>query len=217
MIFPMTTNHTFNFWLSLLIFFTHIIGNLLVTKPNVELFTRLEKLTLFPPGWVFGIWFVIWALQLVLFYKTYDTQFWNNLITILFILICLGNLGSQYAGSNNLGWLVYISFIICMLVSSIVFMEKASLFYYTFSITKSATQLYVGWATLAFVLGIGVILVTDQQVVSDELYTLIGSIILTIIPIVIWTLWFKNKADYRIVTIPYFILYFAFALRHVLR
>lgn len=213
----MGTNFTFNFWLSLSVFVTHIIANLIVTKPNVELFTRLEKLTLFPPGWVFGIWFVIWTLQSILFYKTYGSEFWSNSITIFFILVCIGNLGSQYAGANNLGWFIYILLIICMLVSSVFVMEKASVFYSTFSIAKSATQLYVGWATLAFLVGTGVILVTDQQVVSDKLYTIVGSIILTIVPIVIWTLWFKDKADYRIVTIPYFVLYFAFALRLILR
>lgn len=213
----MATNFTFNFWLSLSVFVAHIIANLIVTKPNVELFTRLEKLTLFPPGWVFGIWFVIWTLQSILFYKTFGSAFWSNSITMLFVLVCIGNLGSQYAGANNLGWLIYISLIICMLVSSILFMEKASMFYSTFTIAKSATQLYVGWATLAFVVGAGVILVTDQKVVSDKLYTIVGSIILTIVPTVIWILWFKDKADYRIVTIPYFILYFAFALRLILR
>lgn len=213
----MATNFTFNFWLSLSVFVTHIIANLIVTKPNVELFTRLEKLTLFPPGWVFGIWFVIWTLQSILFYKTYRSEFWNNPLTIFFILICIGNLGSQYAGANNLGWLTYITLIICMLVSSVLFMEKASSFYSIFSISKSATQLYVGWASLAFLVGTGVILVTDQQVVSDKLYTIIGSIILVVVPIIIWTLWFKNKGDYRIITIPYFLLYFALALRLVLR
>ena len=59
--------------------------------------------------------------------------------------------------------------------------------------------------------------VMKQQVVSDKLFTIVGSIILTIVQVVIWTLWFKDKADYRIVTIPYFILYFAFALRLILR
>ena len=213
----MATNFSFNYWLSLSVFVTHIIANFIVTKPNVELFTRLEKLTLFPPGWVFGIWFVIWTLQGILFYKTNSSEFWSNSTTLLFTLVCIGNLGSQYAGANNLGWLTYILLIICMLVSSILFMEKASSFYSLFSIAKPATQLYVGWATLAFVVGLGVILVTDQQVVSDKLYTIYGSIILTIVPILIWTLWFKEKADYRIVTIPYFLLYFAFALRLILK
>lgn len=213
----MVTNFTFNYWLSLTVFVTHIIANFIVTKPNVELFARLEKLTLFPPGWVFGIWFVIWTLQGILFYKTVGSEFWSNSITLFFVLICIGNLGSQYAGANNLGWLTYVLLIICMLVSSIIFMEKASASYQIFSIAKSATQLYVGWATLAFLVGLGVILVTDQQVVSDKLYTIIGSTILAIVPIVIWTLWLKDKADYRIVTIPYFILYFAFALRLILK
>jgi hypothetical protein len=213
----MTTNYLFNFWLSLSVFVAHIITNFIVTKPNVELFTRLEKLTLFPPGWVFGIWFVIWTFQSILFYKTFGSEFWSNSNTLFFILVCLGNLGSQYAGANNLGWLIYIMLIICMLVSSIVFMEKAFVYYSTFSIAKSATQLYVGWASLAFLVGLGVVLVTDQQIVSDKLFTIIGSIILTIVPIVIWTLWFKDKADYRIVTTPYFILYFAFTLRIMLR
>ncbi len=213
----MINNYTFNFWLSFLVFIVHIIANLVVTKPSVELFTRLERLTLFPPGWVFGIWFVIWALQSILFYQTYGSEFWSNSITILFTLVCMGNLGSQYAGANDLGWLIYISLIICMLVSSILFMEKASVFYSTFSITKSATQLYVGWATLAFVVGTGVVLVTDRQVVSDKTYTIIGSALLLIVPIVVWTLWIKDKIDYRIVTIPYFILYIAFALRQTIR
>ncbi|AEI48248.1 tryptophan-rich sensory protein [Runella slithyformis] len=213
----MLSNYTFNFWLSLFVFAAHIIANLMVTKPNVELFTRLEKLTLFPPGWVFGIWFVIWILQSILFYKTYGSEFWSNSVTLLFILVCVGNLGSQYAGANNLGWLIYILLISCMLVCSVLFMEKTSSFYAMFSIAKSATQLYVGWASLAFLVGTGVILVTDQQVVSDKLYTMIGSIILVIVPIVIWSLWFKDKGDYRMVTIPYFLLYFAFTLRVMLR
>lgn len=212
----MATNFTFNFWLSFGVFTTHIIANLVVTKPNIELFNRLEKLTLFPPEWVFGIWFVIWTLQSILFYKTFGSEFWSNSITILFILVCIGNIGSQYAGSNNLGWLTYISLIICMLISSTLFMEQASDFYSTFSIVKSATQLYVGWASLAVVVGTGVILVTDQQIVSDRLYTIIGSVILVIIPMVIWTLWFK-ETDYRIVSFPYFLLYFAFALRLILK
>jgi hypothetical protein len=213
----MTTNFTFNYWFSLTVFVTHILANLIITKPNVELFTRLEKLTLFPPGWIFGIWFVIWTLQSILFYKTNGSEFWSNQITLLFILVCIGNLGSQYAGANNLGWFIYISLIICMLVSSILLMEKASSFYSIFTISKSATQLYVGWASLAFVVGTGVIIVTDQQVVSDKLFTIIGSIILAIVPLVIWILWFKGKGDYRIVTIPYFLLYFGFALRLIIR
>jgi hypothetical protein len=213
----MATHFTFNFWLSLAVFVTHIIANLIVTKPNVELFTRLEKLTLFPPGWVFGIWFVIWTLQSILFYKTYGSEFWSNSLTILFVLICVGNLGSQYAGANNLGWLIYITLIICMLVSSVLFMEKASEFYSVFLIAKPATQLYVGWASLAFLVGTGVILVTDQQLISDKLFTIIGSLILAIVPIIIWIVWFKDKGDYRIVTIPYFLLYVAFALRLILK
>lgn len=213
----MKINFSFNYWLSLFVFVIHIIANLIVTKPTVELFSRLEKLTLFPPGWVFGIWFVIWTLQSILFYKTYGSEFWSNQITLLFILVCLGNLGSQYAGANNLGWFIYIVLIVCMLVSSVLLMEKASIFYSIFSITKSSTQLYVGWASLAFLVGTGIIVVADQQIVSDKLYTIIGSIILAIIPIVIWTLWFKGKGDYRIVSIPYFLLYFAFSLRLILR
>jgi tryptophan-rich sensory protein len=104
----MKINFSFNYWLSLFVFVIHIIANLIVTKPTVELFSRLEKLTLFPPGWVFGIWFVIWTLQSILFYKTYGSEFWSNQITLLFILVCIGNLGSQYAGANNLGWFIYI-------------------------------------------------------------------------------------------------------------
>ncbi len=213
----MTTHYSFNYRLALIVFVAHIIANLIVTKPNAELFTRLEKLTLFPPGWVFGIWFVIWTLQSILFYQTYGSEFWSNSITLLFIFVCIGNLGSQYAGANNLGWLIYILLIICMLVSSVLFMEQVSSLYSMFSIAKSATQLYVGWASLAFLVGVGVILVTDQQVVSDKLYTIIGSILLVIVPIVIWTVWLKEKRDYRIATIPYFIVYIAFALRFILK
>ncbi len=209
----MATNYAFNFWLSLFVFVTHILANLVITKPDMKLYARLEKLTLFPPGWVFGIWFVIWTLQFVLFSKTVGSQFWNNSITLLFVLVCIGNLGSQYAGSNNMGWLIYIILILCMLISSVLLMERASVFFLEFSIAKFATQLYVGWATLAFIVGTGVILVTDKQVVSDESYTIVGSIILTIVPILIWATWLKGIADYRIVSLPYFLVIFAFALR----
>lgn len=213
----MANNHTFNFWIALAVFVTHIIANLIVTKPNAELFARLEKLTLFPPGWVFLIWFVIWTLQSISFYRTYGSAFWDNSITLLFVLVCIGNIGSQYVGATNLGWLIYISLIICMLVSAIVFMERTTMFYSSFPIVKLAAQLYVGWASLAFLVGTGVILVTDQKLVSDKIYTIIGSIILALVPLVIWTLWFKHKADYRIVTVPYFLLYVAFAIRVILR
>lgn len=209
----MITNYSFNFWLSFVMFVAHIIGNFIITKPNPELFTRVEKLTLFPPGWVFGIWFIIWTLQLILFYQTYDSEFWSNAVTLCFILICIGNVGSQYAGSNNLGWLIYAVLIICMLVSSILFMEKTTYLYSSFSILKFATQLYVGWSSLALVVGMGVILVTDQKIMSDKMYTVVGSVLLAMVPIVIWTVWFKNKGDYRIVTLPYFLLYVAFTLR----
>jgi hypothetical protein len=56
-----------------------------------------------------------------------------------------------------LGWLVYILLIICMLVSAILFMENASAFYTVFPISRSATQLYVGWASLALLVGAGLI------------------------------------------------------------
>lgn len=81
-------------------------------------------------------------------------------------------------------------------------MEKAFVFHQMFPIAKPPSQLYIGWATLAFIVGLGV----DQQVVSDKLYTIVGSDLLAIVPIVIWTLWFRHKGDYRIVTIPYYIL-----------
>jgi hypothetical protein len=213
----MTTNYSFNYWLSLIVFIAHIIGNLIVTKPNVELFTRLEKLTLFPPGWVFGIWFVIWTFQSILFYKTFGSEFWNNHMTLFFVLVCIGNLGSQYAGANNLGWLIYILLIMSMLLNSIFLLKEASSFYSAFPISKLATQLYVGWASLAFVVGVGVILVTDQEILSDKVYTIIGTIILVSVPIAIWAIWFKGKGDYRIVTIPYFLLFLAFALRLISR
>jgi hypothetical protein len=206
-----------NFWIALIVFIAHIIGNLIVTKPNPELFNRLEKLTLFPPSWVFIIWFVIWILQSVLFYQTYNSEFWSNTTTLLFLLVCIGNLGSQYAGANNYGWFVYILFISCMLVSSILFMEKTSVFYSTIPIAKSASQIYVGWASLAFLVGLGVILVTDQKVINDHTFTLIGSVLLFVVPIGIWTLWFTGKGDYRTISFPYFLLYFAFGLRIILR
>lgn len=209
----MPTNYFINFWLSLFVFCAHIVVNLIIRTPNQELFSRLEKLTLFPPGWVFGIWIIIWGLQFTLFYQTFGSEFWNNSMTLFFILICIGNVGSQYAGANNWGWQIYIALIICMFVNSVLFMENASVSYLIFSVAKSATQLYVGWASLAFLIGVGVILVTDQQIVSDKIYTIVGSIVLAVVPIVIWILWFKNRIDYRVVTIPYFIVYFAFAVR----
>ncbi|MBK9490981.1 MAG: tryptophan-rich sensory protein [Haliscomenobacter sp.] len=106
----MANNHTFNFWIALAVFVTHIIANLIVTKPNPELFTRLEKLTLFPPGWVFLIWFVIWTLQSISFYRTYGSAFWDNSITLLFVLVCIGNIGSQYAGATQ-SWLADLHFL----------------------------------------------------------------------------------------------------------
>jgi hypothetical protein len=78
-----------------------------------------------------------------------------------------------------------------MLVS-LILMEKSSSFYSIFSISKLATQRNVGWASLAFLVGTGVILVTDQKEIFDRLYTIIGSIILVIV-LTISTLWFKHK------------------------
>lgn len=213
----MATNYTFNFWLSLFFFVAHIAGNFTVAKRNPALEAMLQKYTFSPPFWVFGIWFVIWTLQGILFYKTAGSQFWTNSLTILFILICIGNVGSQIAAFNNWSGSVYISFIICVMVCSILFMENASSFISRFTIVKSATQLYVGWATLAFVVAVGAVLVAEQGIISNSNYSLIGYTLLAVVPTLIWAVWFINKTDYRIVSIPYFLVIFAFALRLILR
>jgi hypothetical protein len=213
----MATNYTFNFWLSLFFFVAHIAGNFMVAKRNPALEAMLQKYTFSPPFWVFGIWFVIWTLQGILFYKTAGSQFWSNSLTILFILTCIGNVGSQIAGFNNWSGFVYISFIICMMVCSILFMENASPFISSFTIVKSATQLYVGWATLAFVVAVGAVLVAEHEIISNRNYSLIGYTLLAVVPTLIWAVWLINKTDYRIVSIPYFLVIFAFALRLILR
>ncbi len=213
----MATSYTFNFWLSLFFFVAHIAGNFMVAKRNPALEAMLQKYTFSPPFWVFGIWFVIWTLQGILFYKTAGSQFWTNSLTILFILICIGNVGSQIAAFNNWSGSVYISFIICVMVCSILFMENASPFISSFTIVKSATQLYVGWATLAFVVAVGAVLVAEQGIISNSNYSLIGYTLLAVVPTLIWAAWFINQTDYRIVSIPYFLVIFAFALRLILR
>jgi hypothetical protein len=210
-------NPLFNYWLCLFVFVAHIIANLIITKPNPELFSRVEKLTLFPPAWVFLIWNIIWALQSILFYNTYNSAFWSNSIAAVFLLICIGNIGSQYAGANNYSWIVYIILILCMLINAVFFMEMTSAYNMQFPVARYASQIYVGWASLAFIVGCGIILVTDQAVVSDTLFTIIGSVILILVPAIIWVLWWLYTIDYRIVSLPYFLVLFAFALRAILR
>ncbi len=98
----MTPSSTFNSWLALSAFVLHIVGNFALVKPNPKLEAMLESYSFMPPFWVFSIWIAIWSLQGMLIYKTFGSALWTNLNTGLFLLVCIGNLGSQVAGPTAL-------------------------------------------------------------------------------------------------------------------
>lgn len=204
------------------LFVLHVIGNFVLTSPAVNVANRFQenrfdRLSLFPPSWVFAIWLVIWTLHSLMLVRTYGTGFWTPPVTGFFILICLGNIGSQWAGATGLNWSIYLPLIGGMLIGSLLFMKQVEPSVDTFPILKPASQLYVGWASIAFVVGLGVILVCDLQVVSDAVYTPIGVMILVAVPIVIWALYLSGKADYRYVSAPYFLVLLALGLRLLTR
>lgn len=202
--------------IAILIFVAHIVLNFVVVR-NPSGTPRFEKLTLFPPLWVFSIWLVIWWLHGTLLYKSYGTGFWTAPLTLLFVLICVGNIGSQWAGATGKSWVVYIAFLGTMFLSAFLFMKRAEGSTIHLPVIKPASQLYVGWASVAMVVGIGVITVAHLQVVKDSVYTILGVSVLVALPILIWTLWYINGTDYRVVSAPYLLVLFALALRLLIR
>jgi hypothetical protein len=100
-----------------------------------------------------------------------------------------------------------------MFASSVLFMVWSVKFFGDIPFLKSATQLYVGWASIAILVGIGVILVCDLQLVSDAMFTKIGLTVLSSVPLVFLGSYFVGQSDFRIVVIPYVGVLTALALR----
>ncbi|WP_046244541.1 hypothetical protein [Hymenobacter terrenus] len=197
------------------VFIAHIVGNLALSRPSGGLQVRVEKLSLFPPAWVFAIWLVIWGLQAVLLFQSYGTGFWTVPVTGLFLLVCLGNIGSQLAGANNLSGAIYLALLGSMLVGAVLFWQVGGTEAGAAPVFEAAAQLYVGWASIAVVVGLGVVLVSDQQLVADATYSRAGLALLVAVPVVLWALWNQGLADYRVVSAPYLLVLLALTIRVV--
>jgi hypothetical protein len=155
----MNTSHTLALCASI-VFVLHVIWNVIAVRPTPDALERLRnirELSLFPPDWVFGIWLVIWLLQAAMLIQTFGSSFWTISTTLLFVLVCAGNLGSQIAGAQNAPWFVYLGCLGVMFFAAFVFMLQSS---ESSEMTASgvwASQLYVGWASLALLVGSGVL------------------------------------------------------------
>ena len=194
-------------------FILHIFVNFQTSAKPSRGIERFSKLSIFPPAWIFSIWLVIWALQAALLIHSYGSGIWTIPYTTVFALICLGNAGSQYAGSKDAPWYVYFALLFTMFASSVLFMVWSVKFFGDVPFLKSATQLYVGWASIAILVGIGVILVCELQLVSDAMFTKIGLAVLSSVPLVFFGSYFVGQSDFRIVAIPYVGVLTALALR----
>lgn len=198
------------------VFFAHVIGNLTLSRSGSRV--RIDKLSLFPPAWVFVIWLVIWTLQVVLLFRTYGTGLWTWPVTAFFILTCIGNLGSQIAGARNWGAVCYLAFLCVMFVSAVAFwLIGASNKGHNDFLFQATAQLYVGWAAIAGVIGTGVVLVCDWQVVADESFSRVGLAILLAVPPLVWSVWGIGVADARVVSAPFLWVLFALATRTLSR
>lgn len=195
------------------VFIAHIVGNLTLSGTGPRI--RLYKLSIFPPPWVFAIWLVIWGLQTALLVRSYHSTLWTLPVTSVFVLTCVGNLGSQLAGARNWGAVIYLAFLSLMLGSAVAFwLVGASNKHFRHDyVFQAGAQLYVGWGAIALVVGTGAVLVCDWQSVSDASYSRVGMAVLFAVPLVVWSLWLTGVADARIVSTPFFWVLFAFATR----